>query len=32
MMFGTSNIRMVLTGGLAQLSYKDFSKYPHTTI
>lgn len=29
-MFGISNMRMVVTGGLEQLSLKDYSNYPDT--
>ena len=32
MMFGISDIRMVVTGGLEQLSLKDYSSYPDTII
>lgn len=31
-MFGISNMRMVVTGGLEQLSLKDYSNYPDTII
>lgn len=31
-MFGISNVRMVVTGGLEQLSLKDYSNYPETII
>lgn len=32
LMFGISNVRMVVTGGLEQLSLKDYSNYPDTVI
>lgn len=32
MMFGISDLRMVVTGGLEQLSLKDYSNYPDTII
>jgi hypothetical protein len=32
MLFGMSDLRMVLTGGLQQLSLKDYSNYPKTII
>jgi hypothetical protein len=31
-MFGISDLRMVVTGGLEQLSLKDYSNYPDTIL
>lgn len=31
-MFGISDLRMVVTGGIQQLSLKDYSNYPETII